>query len=111
MRLVRAKCSVHVLAWIQNPDAQKAQQIEAATGICVAEKGILLMGTVVGGRYAAPLYAEANVSDHPAVIRVERAERLGAAVRQMEKTALPIGTSQAACVDPRTTGSTTRARL
>ena len=55
------------------------------------------MGTVIGGRYATPLDADAELSDdHPAVARTIKAEKLARAIILMEGSPAEVAMAQAA---------------
>jgi hypothetical protein len=90
------KCAIHVPDWVHNPNVEVRTCIEDDTGIPVSDEGIVLMGTVACRRSSTPIYPSADARALTALGHLKLAERLDAAIRQMERTALPVGASQAA---------------
>ena len=59
---------------------------------------VKLMGTVVGGRYATPLYPVDGLIDetHPAFMRTVKAEKLARGIMAMEQSPCELPMAQAA---------------
>ena len=75
----------------------EAALLTATTQIEVTNE-VKLMGTVVGGRYATPLYPDDGFDDqsHPAFTRTARAEKLARAIMTMEQSPCELPMAQVA---------------
>ena len=95
LALAAEKSTGHVPAWVVEPPTAAARK-EVEDVVPITDAGLVLLGGLCNGMFAAPLEPDRPLDVGPAELRTRRAERLGAAVAAMAEASLPCGGKQPA---------------